>query len=351
VSSNYRLVGGHNGDQGVGLFSDINRLLTETSPSPKTLLALIVSALYELLRRERKCLLHDRLPGLLSALEDKITRLGTSRAEEASTTPNLDAVRLQISMMRRMADSAHGRVSTTQLTQNITPTVAGARLVQSTFPVEVTIPGGQHDNDFADATKIQVFPTFDEITSDNAEYLPTTDFTRAHFLSDPVQRHLDTSFRLLRHDIFGPLKEVIGTLLAQPALATGSLSKKLIGGDIRAHTYSRAGIQHVLVSKSGLEAFLSFAHPPQLRNSSQAEKRRWWDESSRLESGNLVCFVSTRGEERSFLLFVVTRKNTKDVPEGERGSSLVSERFNPAVTVKLASETQANVAIRNSWIR
>ncbi len=340
----YRVVGGHNGDRGVNLFSRINSRLIKSSPS---LLALTVSSLYELLKRERKCLLHDNLPTLLDALETKATQVVASGTEEDdSTTTDLDAVRIQIGMMRRMADNARGRVSTEQPGEHIMPGGVAGRFVQSTFPLEVIIPGGQHDNDFADVTKIQIFPTLDEITSDSAEYLPSTDFTRPHFLTDPVQRHLDVSFRLLRYDIFGPLKEAMGSLLAQPGLATGAWSKKVLAGDIRAHTYTRAGIQHVLVSKTGLEAFMSFAHPPQLCTSSQAEKRRWWDGSSRLEEGNLVCFVSARGEERSFLLFVVTRKNTKDGTEGERDSTLVSEYgFNPSVTVKLASETQANLAM------
>ncbi|KAK3900012.1 hypothetical protein C8A05DRAFT_17629, partial [Staphylotrichum tortipilum] len=215
----YRLVGGHNGDRGIGFLSEVNRRLTETSPSPKTLLVLITSSLHELLRRERKCLLHDDLPELLNALEVKITRLSDCKAEDAtSAPPDLDAVRFQLCMMRRMADSAHGRVSTNQPAQSITPGGVGPHLVQSTFPLDAIVPGGQHDNDFADVTKIQIFPTLDEITSDTAEYLPRTDFTRPHFLADPVQRHLDACFRLLRHDIFGPLKEVIGSLLAQPDL-------------------------------------------------------------------------------------------------------------------------------------
>jgi hypothetical protein len=109
----FRLVGGHNGDRGIGFLSEVNRRLSETSPSPKTLLGLITSSLYELLRRERKCLLHDDLLELLNSLEAKITRISDCDAEDAnSAPPDLDAVRFQIGMMRRMADSAHGRVST-----------------------------------------------------------------------------------------------------------------------------------------------------------------------------------------------------------------------------------------------
>jgi hypothetical protein len=39
------------------------------------------------------------------------------------------------------------------------------------------------------------------------------DFRQAHFHNDPVQQYLDTNSRLLIHDIFGLLKEVLSELM------------------------------------------------------------------------------------------------------------------------------------------
>lgn len=346
VGTIYRMIGGGNGDQGISLFSTLNRRLSDATKSPPKFLALIVLSLYELVRRERKCLLNDDMPALLGALESRATDLGRLSGNAATATiPELDTATIQIDMMTRMLDGARGRLTSNEPAGTIGVT-RDANTIQSTFPTAVVVPGGNHDNDFADITKIQIFPTLGEIMSDVAEYLPSTDFTRPHFLADPVRRHLDASFRLLRHDIFGPLKEVIGALLAQANVAETLSSGWLLAGNIRAHTYTKASIQHILID-GGLEAFLSFDKPPQLRKHSLSDQRRWWEESPRLEAGGLVCFVSARGEDKSFLLFVVTRKNTKEEQEGQNRSTLVSARFSPAVTVKLASGTQENVATLN----
>jgi hypothetical protein len=345
VGTIYRMIGGSNGDQGIAFFSSLNRHLAETSSSrsPGTHFALLVSSLYELLRRERKCLLHDDLPELLGAVEINVNQVDGQAQNGAAVALDRDAVLIQIDMMKRMVDGARGRLSGNTQVETIRSV---ASTIQSTFPMQVIIPGGKHDNDFADISKIQIFPTLGEIMSDAPEYLPVTDFTQSHFIADPVQRHLDSAFRLLRHDIFGPLKEVLSAILAQPDVNDAATSNRFISGNINAHRYSRATIQHVLID-GGLQACLSFAQPSQLRKHSPSDRRRWWEASSRLEPGNLVCFVSTRGDEKSFLLFVVTKKNTKNDEEEEKESSLVSERHNPAIAAKLASESQQNVAMLN----
>lgn len=76
-------------------------------------------------------------------------------------------------------------------------------VVTSTYPKAVDIPQGRHDNDKADMSEIKIIPTEDEIRSNHPKYLPLTHLEMPHFLSDQAQRHIDTHFRLLPHDIFG----------------------------------------------------------------------------------------------------------------------------------------------------
>lgn len=70
--------------------------------------------------------------------------------------------------------------------------VVSTTVVKSTYPRQIIVPGGHHDNENVDITKIKILPTEDEIRSDYLEYLPSTDLDQPYFLSDPVARHLDT---------------------------------------------------------------------------------------------------------------------------------------------------------------
>ena len=70
-------------------------------------------------------------------------------------------------------------------------------------------PGGRHDNDFAEISKIAILPTADELSAKDP-YLP-----RAHEIRTLAQRpdglayHLDSQFRLLREDMLRDMREEI----------------------------------------------------------------------------------------------------------------------------------------------
>ncbi|KAK3984517.1 hypothetical protein QBC44DRAFT_336811 [Cladorrhinum sp. PSN332] len=339
VGTVYRLIAGVDGDDAVCFFRHTCHMLNPglSSPDPRALLGHTLAALHELLRRERKILLNDDLPDLLTALEAK--------AAELAPSPTLDLVSLQLDAVLRMAQSARARLDKNGLLSNGT-TVEGP--VCSTFPADLVIPGGKHDNDHADATQIEIFPTPGEISSTFVEYLPVTDLSQPSFLLDPVERHLDAAFRLLRHDIFGPLKETIGNLLEQHDVLKAASPAPFVGHNTRAHAYARATLEQVFIDpKFGLEAVLSFSQPRQVRRLSFAEQRHWWKESARLDSGGLVCLLSEANEsEQGLLLLIVTQKSTDDHAQRRCMSSLVSES-NPSVTVKLACETRENVHLLN----
>jgi hypothetical protein len=97
-----------------------------------------------------------------------------------------------------------------------------------------------------DITKIKILPTHNEIQSAHVEFLPSTDPDQPHFLADSAERHLDTHFRLLRHDIFGELKQALNAMMIavenDPALLNNS---KLNLSDIRAYPYPKAHIRYI----------------------------------------------------------------------------------------------------------
>ncbi|KAK4141918.1 uncharacterized protein C8A04DRAFT_13673 [Dichotomopilus funicola] len=383
VGAVYRRIAGVEGDQGLVLFGRVNELVGErclgAPESSRGLLRLMVEGLYEMLRRERGVLGNEALGGLVEGIKGNVVRLVADLGEgELTAAGELDAISARVEMIRRMMGAA--RRSLTGPGMNLTPGIITSHhsTTRSTFPFAAAIPGGHHDNDFADITRIQIFPTLGEITYTGpaVEFLPTTDLTQPHFLAtDPVQRHLDSAFRLLRHDIFGPLKDLVGSIFASsllsssiPSSSSASSSwrpsralpialQKLVQdqGQVRAHVYTNASIGHLFVDNASLEASLSFSRPPALRKlTTAAEQRQWWNASSRLEQGGLLCFISgsqtSADDDKAFILLVVTRKNTNDDDDddtaGRDKSSLVpGQHHNPSVSVRLAAETRENAAM------
>lgn len=98
-----------------------------------------------------------------------------------------------------------------------------------------------------DITKIVIIPIEDKIRSDYKEFLPSTNPTQPHFLTDPISRHLDTHFRLLRYNIFGGFKEAIGRLMRsieeKPSILKSA--KLNFGNNIRARLYASARVHNI----------------------------------------------------------------------------------------------------------
>ncbi|PLB46313.1 hypothetical protein P170DRAFT_479223 [Aspergillus steynii IBT 23096] len=68
-------------------------------------------------------------------------------------------------------------------------------------------PGGRHNNDHQDFSKIRIMPSFQEITSSRTEYLPVLDPAQWHV--GGIDGLLDRNFRLLREDAVGQLRDAV----------------------------------------------------------------------------------------------------------------------------------------------
>ena len=64
------------------------------------------------------------------------------------------------------------------------------------YPREIIVPADRYDNDKLEISEIEMFPTCDELMSDTKDFLPSTDPDQPHFLTNKVERHIDTNFRL-----------------------------------------------------------------------------------------------------------------------------------------------------------
>lgn len=335
VGTMYATFGGPNGDRAIGFLESVCRCIINSGQqddNDQTLVTpdmvkLLLNALYQLLYRVRRARFHDGLPSLLGSLHELVQKI-------AKVCPNADVEALdnRTEIMRNVVASARRSLVQPRVPEENGQN-AGTGLAQSTFPMDIEIPGGRHDNDLAKISQIQILPTQGEIVSDSSEYLPSTNFSQPHFIADPMLRYIDSTFRLLRHDILGSVKDVLRDLLQQDG-PNPYLSNK----DSRAHIYMASHIQHIFVNRRNeLEATVSFSTPPQLRKKPLAEKCRWWNDSNRLEEGSLVCFLTSESTRKRLLFLEVTTKCSSQDQTDKDKSTLVSNRYPPSITVKLAT--------------
>ncbi|KAJ6185870.1 hypothetical protein N7519_007171 [Penicillium mononematosum] len=327
VGSMYATFGGPNGDRAIGFLESVCRCMInscEKNSNNRTLVTpdmvkLLLSALYQLLYRVRRARFHDDLASLLGSLYELVHKM-----IKVYSKADLEALDNRIEIMRNVVASALRGLVPPTVPEESVPRIS-TRLAQSTFPMDTEIPGGRHDNDLAEISEIQILPTQGEIVSDNSEYLPSTNFSQPHFIADPMLRYIDSTFRLLRHDIFGSVKDVLRDLLQQCGP-----NPKLSNKDTRAHIYMTSHVQRVFVNgRNELEATVSFSVPPQLRKKPLAEQCRWWKDSNRLEA-----------HQKRLLFLEVTAKCSSQEQAKKEESTLVSNRHLPSITVKLATCSQ-----------
>ncbi|CZT49235.1 uncharacterized protein RSE6_10048 [Rhynchosporium secalis] len=272
-------------------------------------------AIHELLRREIRASFNEVLLGLFSR----------------RTAPNV----ARSQGLLQEDDDTDGGVTT--------------GVVMSTYPRAVEIPEERHDNDEADISEIKIIPTEGENRSNHAEYLPSTNLDMPHFLSDQAQRHLDTRFRLLRHGIFGELKEALAGLILTAEQNFSLIENPWVNlGNIRAYSYPKTQVQNLSFDhRRGLEVQLSFPQPTAARKKSESQRRRWWDGSKRLEEGVFLCLLSFEGEGSSSLLFFNVSGKKID---HKKPASLSSQDNYATITAKLASKNQKDLdtAVRPS---
>lgn len=339
VGDLYNFISGSGGSRAIPFFQRLSiSLLKQRLESPNSsenfledTLAAMATALREVLRRAQKALFHDDLLALVETMQQISASFDLSENSLVVHT-----VAMRITELQRMIHRAHGLLE--KDTNPSEDALSGRHEVISTYPRDIQLPGDRHDNDRRDITEISILPTEDEIRSERIEFLPSYSVDHPHFL-DGVERLLDTHFRLLRHDIFGELKSLVGGLLkAHQMNPDFTRDFNLHSGNIRAYAYHGASIKFLRFTKQrGLEAQISFLQSHHLQKKSSSERRRWWKESGRLEEGSLLCFLSFEGTSSSLLFFCVSQKITND----EHG--LASRGGHATIEAKLASghdETQ-----------
>ncbi|KAH8600108.1 hypothetical protein B0O99DRAFT_503550 [Bisporella sp. PMI_857] len=316
VGGLYNFISGSNGKRAVPFFQHLCTNLVNafcessvSTTSVETTLITILTALRELLKREQRAAFHDNLPDIVSSFKDIAEVTGIDEGSAGFQIILNGSCELQAMIARA-----------TGLLADVEPTSIGGistTVVKSTYPREIIIPGGRHDNDNVDITKIKILPTESEIRSDHLEFLPSTDSNQPHFLNDPVERHIDTQFRLLRHDIFGELKDALGGLISSITENPAALNNSRLSlGDIRAYIYPKAHISYLSFNqRRGLEAHVSFHQLPALRKKSASDRRKGTDPkldyslSSHEHISTIVTKLATRSQSDLELLAQLSRQS------------------------------------------
>ncbi len=333
VGTLYNIVSGAGGERAVAFFLGLCQSLLAVSQIllrciPGRLgrcLGAMLEAMYQLLCREEQASFHDDWPVLFDRVEQLLGTL-----EVASGLVYLPQ-RNRLDVLRRIVNLSSGLVTNPFNDGGGYPTTIPLATAFSVYPVDLLLPGWRHDNDDLDISRIDIVPTAAEICSDQPDYLPSTDCRQPHFYDDPVQRYFDTHFRLLRHDIFGPLKAALSPVVL--SFTDGTHPSRLPSRDLSAHLYQSASVTHISVDgRRGLEAHVAFSLLHNLHKKSADERRRWWENSKRLEPGGLICLLCSVEGNVVPLLLIVIEKGT----EASRGQNLGSKSPTGVIVVKLA---------------
>lgn len=344
VGDLYNFISGSGGSRAIPFFQRLGTNLVDMylrSSQPgssilvETILIALSTALRELLRREQRSRFHEHLLDLVDLIDNTLV------------ATELDAQSIAFQIVRNIVGELRGTIARAHglLREETEPHVNGvsASVVTPAFPRDFVMPQDRHDNDRKDITEIQIPPTREEIGSNHPEFLPSTDLDQPHFLGDLAERHLDTHFRLLRHDVFGEMSQALGGLMAAVDKNPTALEDSRFSlGNVRVHATPKARISYISFDdRRGLKAQISFVQPSKIRKKLPHERRKWSEESKRLEEGNLLCFVTVHDAECSLLFFTVSEKSI----DPKRDYSLSSDSHQATIKAKLGTRHETDFEV------
>jgi hypothetical protein len=184
-----------------------------------------------------------------------------------------------------------------------------------------SIPGKPaiHDNDFYEIKDISIAPTMKELICSSTSVLPGNyhELPNAHWLRQSPSRLLDTQFRLLRHDLLGPLRDnALGCLefISNPkskqkgvTIKNGRIRSSGDSGTLDIFLYSNVKFIEFSVLKREFSIHVQFDQPENLSNEKQ--RKLFWD-SNRLQDGSIIGLViAASGSRNVYFGTVIVDRN------------------------------------------
>ncbi|KAH9881756.1 hypothetical protein J1614_000927 [Plenodomus biglobosus] len=342
VGSLYNFISGANGTRAIPFFQHICELVVELRTddngllpreSLDTTLIAISTTLSELLRRESRARYNEQLLDLIHSLETAAHLITEAESGVFSHMLSTQAKDLHAVVARANGLLVEGEEPGSTM---------GLTLARhSRYPRDIVVPRDRHDNDKTDITDMSIFPTRGEILCEAKDFLPSTDPDEPHFLTSKLERHIDTQFRLLRHDTFGKLKEDLGALMKNIVNNPHQLmNPKLTFHDTRTYSYSNACVSYLMLNnRAGLQAQISFPQPHLTHKGIAVDKRKYWEESRRLEEGVLLSFIWVHNSVVEHLFFTVAERNT----DTRKENNLTHSDRVATITIKLTNQARAAV--------
>ncbi|KAI5305889.1 hypothetical protein KEM56_002975 [Ascosphaera pollenicola] len=283
----YHFIGGANGTRGITFFKEVTSYLSKLGPTRENVdtFSKILQCLHQLVCREPRAQMNPELPELVNYLKGFYSK-----------TQDVD---IDIKVMIDQKLSIIERIIQRTAAQSCADGAPNeAQQVSKRFAhvKDIEVPGSRHDNDKEDIGQIQIVPTELEIRCNQADFLPTTDFSEPHFLEGP-ERLLDVHFRLLRHDIFSGLKETMAGLthVVDNGLSTSTWAD-VVAKSQGAHIYRSASlVKSQFTKRAGLQFCISFRLPERIAKLKKQDRSEWWKRSRRLSPGTLLCLVLIQG--------------------------------------------------------
>ncbi|KAG6009649.1 hypothetical protein E4U21_001713 [Claviceps maximensis] len=220
----------------------------------------------------------------------------------------------------------------------VEPVIRENFVLRRDFPGKLSAEGPRHDNDFEDISKISILPTFEEIMSPRAEYLPTNDSGTWHV--GGIRGRIDREFRLLREDTVGQLRDAVRD--AQEQMKKPREQRLTTRNHLRTYTYEDPTPLNAMFGRDGgLELLVQCQQLTAVKSLNAKERRSWWEQSRRLQAGALVCLIDATGSVSFFVVSQSTMRTKDDVKFRQKTSKAEkAEDGQPATNHTLSDEAE-----------
>ncbi|KAG5958470.1 hypothetical protein E4U58_005363 [Claviceps cyperi] len=306
----YNFVLGIGGRRMTGLFDYLVKLIHvwphESNSSPDLARMSTVELSLAVLTKILDCNTVNIVNETFALLNQQLAEIVAESTSDEESFARLQSLKY-IEYIRRRLEVGNDIVSYEDLP--VEPVIREKFVLRRDFPGRLSAEGPRHDNDFADISKISILPTFEEIMSPRAEYLPLNDSSTWHV--GGIRGRIDREFRLLREDTIGQLRDTVRHV--QEQLHQSPDQPLTTKHNVRTHTYEHPTPINVMFGRDGgLELLVQCQQLAPVQELSAKERMTWWQQSRRLLAGALLCLVDATGSVAFFVVSQSTMRSKED---------------------------------------
>ncbi|KAG6087821.1 hypothetical protein E4U15_007340 [Claviceps sp. LM218 group G6] len=336
----YNFVLGIGGRRMMGLFNYLVKLIRawphESNDSPDLARMSTVELSLAVLTKILDCNTVNIVNEAFALLNQQLAEIVAESTSDEESFARLQSLKY-IEYIRRRLEVGNDIVAYEDLP--VEPVIREKFVMRRDFPGRLSEEGPRHDNDFADISKISILPTFEEIMSPRAEYLPLNDSSTWHV--GGIRGRIDREFRLLREDTIGQLRDTVRHV--QEQLYQNPDQRLTTKHNVRTYTYEHPTPINVMFGRDGgLELLVQCQQLAAVQKLSAKERVTWWQQSRRLQAGALLCLVDATGSVAFFVVSQSTMRSKEDARKFGRqtGKAEKHEAEQPAPSLTLSDDAE-----------